>query len=240
MDLKESALGGRDAASHWYYRSKAAAMMRSLRGTRINSVLDVGAGSGYFARHLLERGAAQSALCVDIGYADDRDESVCGRTLSLRRSFDRTDADLVLLMDVLEHVDDDVGLLTSVVARASSREVRFLLTVPAHQWLWSPHDVFLGHRRRYTLRMLEEVAQRAGLRVVSSHYYFALVLPLAMATRWWHRIAVRVDAAPKSQLVPHGTCVNWALAVACAAELPLTQFNRLAGLSAFCLADKAK
>lgn len=239
MDLKESALAGRDAAAHWYYRSKAAAMMRALGETPARSILDVGAGSGFFARYLLERGAAHRALCVDIGYADERDESVCGRTLSFRRSFERSDADLVLLMDVLEHVDDDVGLLSSVVARASSPDARFLLTVPAHQWLWSAHDVFLGHRRRYTLRMLDHVVQRAGLRVVNSHYGFGLVLPVAMATRWWQRVTARPDTVPRSQLVRHGRCVDWTLGHVCAAELPLMQFNRFAGLSVFCLAARA-
>ena len=178
MDLKESALIGDDPSGHWYYGSKAEAMMRCLEGQPVNRVLDVGAGSGFFSRHLLTHGSARSALCVDTGYTADRDEVVDGKALYFRRAIDRSDADLVLLMDVLEHVDDDVALVASCVAGASAG-ARVFVTVPAHQWLWSAHDVFLEHRRRYSLSQLEATMTGAGLRVLDIHYYFASVLPIA-------------------------------------------------------------
>ena len=67
MDLKEEDILGGDIGRHWYYRAKAAALHRMVAGLRPQRLLDVGAGSGFFSRHLLSRGA-QSALCVDIGY----------------------------------------------------------------------------------------------------------------------------------------------------------------------------
>src|SRR5207247_517472 len=65
-------------------------------------------------------------------------------------------ADAVLLLDVLEHLDDDVAAL--VTARRALRPGGLLvITVPAYRWLWSGHDVALGHRRRYTARELSRV-----------------------------------------------------------------------------------
>ena len=63
-------------------------------------------------------------------------------------------ADLLLYMDVLEHVDDDLGLLTAYLDQLE-RGGRVLITVPAFDFLWSNHDIFLEHKRRYTLKQVE-------------------------------------------------------------------------------------
>src|SRR6185503_19334117 len=78
MDLKEEDILGDDIGRHWYYRSKAAALRRMVGGLKAQRLLDVGAGSGFFSRHLLRQAGAQSALCVDIGYERDRDDSEAG------------------------------------------------------------------------------------------------------------------------------------------------------------------
>jgi SAM-dependent methyltransferase len=238
MDLKESELLGEEAANHWYYRCKALAMMRCLEGRHPSAILDVGAGSGFFSRHLLRHGSAQSAVCVDTGYRGDHDDVVAGKPISFRRTVDRIDADLVLLMDVLEHVDDDVGLLSSYVGRVDAGAL-FLLTVPAHQWLWSGHDVFLEHRRRYSLDQLKAVVDSARLRILRIHYFFALVLPMAAAVRLGRRVfAPNAKRARASQLVHHGPGTNLLLSWICRAELPLMRYNHVAGLSVFCVAQK--
>jgi hypothetical protein len=53
MDLKEVEVLGDQVADHWYYVAKSAAMLRFLNGIPVRRILDVGAGSGFFARHLL-------------------------------------------------------------------------------------------------------------------------------------------------------------------------------------------
>jgi len=233
MDLKEEDILGPEIARHWYYRSKAAALGRMVDGLAPSRLLDVGAGSGFFSRHLLAEGDAESALCVDVGYACDRDESVAGKPVRYRRDCGPTDCDLVLMMDVLEHVEDDIGLVRHYAAKVPSG-AHFLATVPAFRCLWSGHDVFLEHRRRYRLGEIEATMRKAGLDLVRGAYYFGFVFPLAAAVR----LAARGEAVPKSSLKKHGTFANTALATICAAELPFFPLNRLAGLSAFVLARK--
>jgi 2-polyprenyl-3-methyl-5-hydroxy-6-metoxy-1,4-benzoquinol methylase len=233
MDLKEEDILGGDIGRHWYYRSKAAALHRMVGGLKPQRLLDVGAGSGFFSRHLLAHGGARSALCVDIGYEGDRDESDAGKPVLYRRDCRTTDCDLVLMMDVLEHVDDDVGLVRQYAAKVPPG-AHFLVTVPAFGFLWSGHDVFLEHKRRYTLGEIERTMRDAGLEVVKGAYYFGLVFPLAAAVR----LATRRDTEPRSSLKKHAALTNRLLATACAAELPLFPINRLAGLSAFVLARK--
>jgi len=238
MDLKEAALLGDSAADHWYYRSKAAAILHYLRGRNPRRILDVGAGSGFFTKYLLEHSSAESAVCVDTGYAADREERFCDKPLAYRRTIEKDPADLVLFMDVLEHVEDDTGLLVSYAERVAPGAT-FLITVPAFQWMWSEHDVFLEHRRRYTIRQLENAIARAGLDVVRSSYYFGFVFPIAAALRIGGRMFKRQDAEPKSQLSRQGWAANAVLNGLCKAELPLVPWNRLAGLSVLCLAARA-
>jgi SAM-dependent methyltransferase len=233
MDLKEEDILGGDIGRHWYYRSKAAALRRMVAGLRPQRLLDVGAGSGFFSRHLLADAGAQSALCVDIGYERDRDDSEAGKPVLYRRDCDATDCDLVLMMDVLEHVDDAAGLVRHYASKVPSG-AHFLVTVPAFRFLWSGHDVFLEHKRRYTLGEIEQTVRDGGLEIVKGAYYFGLIFPLAAAIR----LATRGDAEPRSSLKKHGALTNGLLAAACAAELPLFPANRVAGLTAFVLAKK--
>ena len=233
MDLKEEDILGADIAQHWYYRSKAAALRRVVANVHPQRLLDVGAGSGFFSRHLLAETAARSALCVDIGYERERDDQVGAKPVLYRRDCVMTDCDLVLMMDVLEHVDDDRGLVRHYAAKVPSG-AHFLATVPAFRFLWSGHDVFLEHKRRYRLSEIESALRDAGLAIVKGAYYFGFVFPLAAAVR----LATRGQPEPKSSLKKHGALTNGLLATICAAELPLFPANRLAGLSAFVLARK--
>ncbi len=232
MDLKEEDILGSDISRHWYYQSKAAALRRMVDGLKPQRLLDVGAGSGFFSRHLLASGA-QSALCVDVGYPANRDEIVGGKPMLYRKDCDATDCDLVLMMDVLEHVENDAGLVRHYASKVPSG-AHFLVTVPAFRFLWSGHDVFLEHKRRYTLAEIEQTMRTAGLDVVRGAYYFGAIFPLAAALR----LASRNDPTPRSSLKKHGALANGLLAAACAMELPLFPINRLAGLSAFVLARK--
>ncbi len=237
MDIKERAQLGANADDHWYYRSKARAVERLLRGVRSHKLLDIGAGSGFFSRHLLAHSAASEAWCVDPNYPEDSDIVENGKSIHFLRATGPVDADLVLLMDVLEHVDDDVGLLRDTVGKAAERAT-FLISVPAFQFMWSGHDVFLEHKRRYTLAALERVVEAAGLRIRHSTYFFAAVFPMAMLLRLPRKL-LGGTVQPASDIKLHSRPVNWLLNALCIAELKLIGRNRWFGLTAFCVAARA-
>lgn len=80
---------------------------------------------------------------------------------------------LILLMDVMEHIEDDIGFLKNILQQDYIDEnTYFLITVPSYQCLFSSHDRFLGHYRRYTNKMLKTRLEAAGLKVVSRGYFF--------------------------------------------------------------------
>jgi SAM-dependent methyltransferase len=236
MDLKEeSAIG--DPRSHWYYIAKGRAI-KSLIGAPVPSVLDVGAGSGVFAKMLVEEGLAGRAVCVDPNYNDDWIGQRRGDRVAFVRSVAAVEAPLVLMIDVIEHVDDDVGLIAQYAEKAAPG-TRFLLSAPAHRFLWSSHDEFLEHRRRYTLASLKSVVARAGLEILDARYFFGFIFPAVAALRLAER-AMRGDRrATKSALKAAPGWLNSALVAVCEIErLTLFPLNRLAGVTAFCVAEK--
>jgi hypothetical protein len=93
----------------------------------------------------------------------------------------RQPASLVLLMDVLEHIDDDRGFLTALRAKPYiGPDTKFLITVPAYQSLFCSHDAFLGHHRRYSNQLLHRLVDSSGLRVLDIGYFFSTLLPVRM------------------------------------------------------------
>ena len=239
MDLKEIHLLGAKAAEHWYYVSKGRALCRILAGVEVGEMLDVGAGSGVFARKLIDAGVCRSAVCIDPGYDADHDEDYCGGRLAFRRSVERADQRLMLFMDVLEHVEDDIALLKRYVDGMRPGG-RVLISVPAFNLLFSGHDVFLGHYRRYTMASLNATVCAAGLRPVRCSYFFAALFPLIVAIRLVGKLRLRLGRAePTSDLRLHSEPVNALLILCHDVERTLFfRFNRLFGLTVFCLARK--
>jgi SAM-dependent methyltransferase len=241
MDVKEQDILGDRIAEHWYYAAKSKALLQFLGGCACREVLDVGAGSGFFSKRLLAEGFCQGATCVDTAYVAERSERHCGRPIVFVRQVDRVTQDMILMMDVIEHVDDDVAFIRAYTDRMPQGSL-LLVTVPAFQFLWSGHDVFLEHKRRYTLASLHRTIDRAGLEAIRSRYFFSALLPAACIVRLWGRMRLASSGfAPRSDLRVHGRWMNALLTNIHELERrTLFRHNRLAGLTVFCLARKKR
>ena len=77
----------------------------------------------------------------------------------------------VLLLDVLEHVQDDEKFFSDLLKKADTGTI-FFITVPAHQFLFSKHDQFLKHFRRYNNRTLKRILGGNKSSIVKCHYFF--------------------------------------------------------------------
>ena len=237
MDLKESHLIAEDPGTHWYYRSKADMMLARIAGLDARHVLDIGSGSAFFARQIMQRTSATQVVCLDTGYDQDKHERLNGKTISFVRDIQHSDADLMVLMDVLEHIEDDHAFLRHFTDMAKPG-THFFITVPAFQFLWSGHDVYLEHFRRYRLGQIKAVAKSAGLEIQQSHYFFGALFPVAAALRMKDRL-FRTDT-PSSAMRQHGRLTNALAYRICQTEVPFSRANRIAGLSAVILANKPK
>ena len=239
MDLKEADCLGAELEQHWYYVSKGRVLVDMLAREHIDEVVDVGAGSGVFSRLLLERDICDRAICVDPNYVADSDQIHNGKPLLMRRELGRPTGSAVLMMDVLEHVGDDAALLRQYTAGLATG-ARVIVTVPAFQSLWSGHDVFLEHYRRYRLGQLEALVRDAGLEPVKGRYFYGLLFPVAAGMRFFDRLRLaRGDAAPQSAMKQAPGWLNRLLVMIHDLERhSLFHINRFAGLSIVLLAKK--
>ena len=198
-------------AEHWWFRGRRDVLRSVLRSLVLPSrarVLEVGSGTGGNLEMLAEFGSVsgvemdETARRLTAASTGGRFDIRAGR-LPDDLPFERERFDLVCFFDCLEHIDDDVGSLTRMRGILAPGG-RVLVTVPAYQWLWSAHDVFLQHHRRYNRATLAACAEAAGYRVERVTYFNSLLLPLAVAVRVIDRLLKRErssgDATPASAL----------------------------------------
>jgi SAM-dependent methyltransferase len=179
-------------AGHWYFRGRRTIIRTALRRMlprRPLRMLEIGCGTGHVLAGLLEFGEV-----VGVEVSDHLRSVAKARGLDVRKGALPHDvpipsgwADVVLLLDVLEHLDDDAAGL-----RAARDVLRpggaLVVTVPAYAWLWSGHDVVLGHRRRYVAGRLRALIEEAGYRVERLSYFNTVLFPAVVATRLYKRI----------------------------------------------------
>jgi SAM-dependent methyltransferase len=182
---------------HWWFlgrRRVLAALIGELHLRPGARILEAGAGSGGNVA-MLQRFGEVSAFDMDAqaaGYClqDTGVECLVGALPDGNPFQGNASFDLVVALDVLEHIDRDVDSLRSL-ASCLAPGGRVLLTVPACQWLYSGHDVVHHHRRRYDRRGLAAVVSAADLRVRRISHYNSLLFPLVAGVRLGQRLLGR-------------------------------------------------
>jgi hypothetical protein len=177
-------------------------------------VLDVGCGDTYVSEQLAACYPQSTFYAIDTAFGDELlaryRTRLAGSRVEPYAALDDVPlpgrpVSLVLLMDVIEHVEDACGLLRGLASRPYiDRDTRFLITVPAFQSLFCSHDTFLGHYRRYSNRLLREHAESAGLRVDDIGYFFFSLLPLRVLQVARERLAGSAGSATTTGLVTWG------------------------------------
>jgi hypothetical protein len=205
MDLRELPIG--PFVRHPWELARARFFVRVVQesvpsGQRLR-VLDAGAGDGYLASELVHALPAPSTLvCLDPRYTDDQVTAFEARTgggVRFTRSLGQERFDLLLLLDVIEHLPDDVQFLSRLVETHLDSGKHVLVSVPAWQALFTRHDVVLGHLRRYRPRELDAVLSRAGLvRLDGGSLFTTLLLPrfAAKCVELARGVRSRPDGAP--------------------------------------------
>ncbi|MBM4342169.1 MAG: methyltransferase domain-containing protein [Deltaproteobacteria bacterium] len=185
MDLRETGDGPR----HPWELARARFLIGQLRAHKVTAtahrVLDGGAGDAWFARQLLGALGPQARVtCWDAEYDAEtaqRIEAAGDGRIACATALPAGPFDLVTLLDVAEHVEDDHTFVRRIVVDALRPAGWLLLTVPAWQGLYTSHDVFLRHHRRYSMDQGRALLTGAGLELVASGGLFhSLLAPRAL------------------------------------------------------------
>ena len=225
---------------HWWYRARRkiiAELIRRYARPRVEAqVLEIGCGTGH-----------NLAMLAGFGHVDGLELDDEARALSEKRLgraimssplpelADVADRhyDLIGAFDVIEHIEDDSAAIASI-AKKLKPGGKFVMTVPAHQWMWTAHDAVNHHKRRYSRGGLKALLEQSPMKLEKIGYFNSLLFPLAIAERAASKLRGREDADVK--LPP--AVLNAVLETIFAAErhlvgrLPLTP-----GLSLFAIAS---
>ena len=178
---------------HWWYRARRqilATLLKRLKLPAKAKLLEIGCGTGHNLPMLGDFGH------VDALELDDEARGIAQKRLGrkvmraplpeLSEVKDRH-YDLIGAFDVIEHIEDDHAAVASIATKLKPGG-KFIMTVPAHQWMWSAHDVVNHHKRRYSKRALKRLIEGSPLTLDRVGYFNSLLFPVAVAERMLSKI----------------------------------------------------
>lgn len=233
--------------THWWYRGLRV-LLRALlaRYAPMDAsramILDAGCGTGANLQLLQTYGRA---IGVDIS---EQAIAFCrARGISSERAFVASLTalpfpnqlfDLAVSLDVICNIVDDWAAFAEI-ARVLKVGGCMIVQMPAYQWLWSAHDVAVGHQRRYDTRELRAKIGRAGLEIERVTHANAMSLPFAGVLRLARRRELNDGRAVHSDLMPLPSFVNVSLGALFTVEMhAVARVDLPVGLSVIAVARK--
>jgi SAM-dependent methyltransferase len=142
---------------------------------------------------------------------------------------------LIVAMDILEHLDNDIGSIRSFY-QALKEEGILILTVPAFRSLWGIQDEVTGHKRRYSRQEIVNKLRQEGFEIMKSSYFnFFLFFPIFLARRLIRLFGLRIE----SENEINSPIINFFLKVIFSLESYILRcFSFPFGVSIFCIAKK--
>jgi SAM-dependent methyltransferase len=178
---------------HWWFVARRKILDKVI--TELNlpqeaEIFEAGCGTGGNLAMLARHGSVYAMELDDVArsLASERQLAKIGAgRLPEEIPFHSQKFDLIVLLDVLEHIDKDAAALQALYSRLN-KNGWLLITVPAYPFLWSAHDVVHHHKRRYVMKQLRTVVTRSGYTVSYVSYFNSLLFPLIAGVRILHKL----------------------------------------------------
>jgi SAM-dependent methyltransferase len=188
---------------HWWYRARrdilAELIQRETRPPATAAILEIGCGTGHNLP-MLARFGEVDALELDDAMRDLAEKRLRRPIMRapLPELSDVPDAhyDLIGAFDVIEHIDDDAAAVAAIATKLKPGGT-FIMTVPAHPWMWSAHDVVNHHKRRYSKAALRRLIDGSLLELTRIGYFNSILFPVAVAARAASKLRGKDDASLK-------------------------------------------
>lgn len=145
----------------------------------------------------------------------------------------------ICLFDVLEHIENDFQALKKINNLISNKG-RLFISVPAHQIIFSRHDLALKHYRRYNMKALKKMLEKNNFRIVKSLYWNYTLFPFIFMIRLFQKIIDKNKNQEKSDIQKINRIINSFLYTVLGLENFLIKlgFRPPFGLSIYIVAEK--
>jgi 2-polyprenyl-3-methyl-5-hydroxy-6-metoxy-1,4-benzoquinol methylase len=211
MDLRELELTHQGNTHPWELARMQIVKKILTKTAKNESVfIDIGCGDAFLVSELCKSRPFNTFLGYDINYTQAQLKQLNAKFFeipnlelgcSLNSFGDKVGkVTHVLLLDVIEHIEDDLGFLKDIKS-VIPKNTEFLITVPAFQSLYTSHDTFLGHYRRYNRKQLISVLTESGYKVTACNYFFFTIL--------FARLIRKLTERKKSEKIDVDGISNW-------------------------------
>ena len=212
MDIRETSDFSSNFRRHFWEiaRFKFVRKLIDFSITAPKRMLDIGCGDCFVLHSLTNHFPNAEFIGVDTALTEDMIKAITLRNsgkqnIFLYQSLDMEmikKVDLILLLDVLEHIENEEDFLRSLhnVMHPGSK---IIITVPAFQKLFTDHDRFLKHFRRYNRMSLLHVLEKSGFQVNCSGYIFCSLLPFRVMQK-----LLRIKSSQKENLRAANIFIN--------------------------------
>ena len=244
MDKSVYKLAGQLRYNHWWFIGRGKIISKYLSDQvkkSGNKVLDIGCGAGTSIDILRPLGQVWG---IDVSSQAIKESRNCGY-FSLEKadigSYHKYNHffDLVACLDVLEHLNDDDGVLKKIKTLLK-RNGKLLITVPAFMFLWSENDNAVHHFRRYTAKELTNKLKKNGFQVVKISYFNFLLFPMFIGWLVFSKIVGLINSNKRKSMLGYKIpCLfNKILSIIFAFEARIVSVDVPFGLSIVCVAKK--
>jgi SAM-dependent methyltransferase len=193
---------------HWWYRARrriiADLIRREAQPPANAQVLEIGCGTGHNLAMLAGFGHVEGLELDDEARAISEKRlgrKVMSAPLPELAGVPDGHYDLIGAFDVIEHIDDDHAAVASIATKLK-RGGKFVMTVPAHQWMWTAHDVVNHHKRRYSKKGLKALIDGSPLKLDRIGYFNSLLFPVAVVERAASKVRGKEDGDVKLPPAP--------------------------------------
>ncbi len=220
--------------NNWWFVAKRNRLAGNLKKYLKDKpkILDIGCGTGIVMKKFESSadifGIDNSKSAVDFCKKRGLEKVKVGDAKKI--PFDDEKFDMVLALDIIEHIDDDIRVLNEV-KRVLKKNGKFFVTVPAFSSLWSNHDIELQHKRRYSKSELKEKLAKAGFRIKKINFSYTFIFPVLLVARMFSK-----KIGTKSMMT--NPLINKTLISLLKIEDKFSFIPYLFGTSVYCLAEK--
>jgi SAM-dependent methyltransferase len=186
--------------NHWWFRAREEFLTHFLERNNLANglALDVGCGDGLFFDELRRIGCTPNGLEADQRLVSEETRQRYRVHIGYLDKHFQPDQpfDLILMLDVLEHIEDDLEALRHA-HRCLAPNGALVITVPAFQWLWTNHDDLNHHYRRYTKATLSQCLESADFQPFDFQYFYNWLVPVKLMVKAQEAVFERAPSNPQ-------------------------------------------